>query len=77
MRGVGAGTRIFDLLAREPVIAPSGGKIVDPSRRGVIKFENVRFAYPRRRDAQVLDGFDLSLKPGSSMALVCVIRHVR
>ncbi|CAG7850726.1 ATP-dependent permease MDL1, mitochondrial AltName: Full=ABC transporter mdl1; Flags: Precursor [Serendipita indica DSM 11827] len=70
MKGVGAGTRIFDLLEREPVIAPSKGTVLEGRAVGTIKFEGVRFAYPKRRDVQVLDGFDLEIKPGESVALV-------
>ena len=70
MKGVGAGTRIFDLVEREPVIAPSKGAIMEERATGTIKFEGVRFAYPKRREVQVLDGFDLEIKPGESVALV-------
>ncbi|KAG9056840.1 ATP-binding cassette permease mdl1 [Serendipita sp. 407] len=70
MKGVGAGTRIFDLIAREPVIAPSKGIAIEPRSIGTIKFEGIRFAYPKRREVQVLDGFDLEVKPGESVALV-------
>jgi ABC-type transport system involved in Fe-S cluster assembly fused permease/ATPase subunit len=70
MKGVGAGTRIFDLLAREPVIPPNKGKTLPPGSIGTIKFENIRFAYPKRREAQVLNGFNMEIKPGESVALV-------
>ena len=73
MKGVGAGTRIFDLLAREPVIHPNKGKILAPGSVGTVKFENLRFAYPKRREAQVLDGFSMEIKPGESVALVYVL----
>lgn len=70
MKGVGAGTRIFDLLAREPAIVPNKGKILSPASIATVKFENIRFAYPKRREAQVLDGFNMEIKPGESVALV-------
>jgi len=70
MKGVGAGTRIFDLLEREPVIHPNEGKALAPGSIGTIKFEKIRFAYPTRRDTQVLNGFDMEIKPGESVALV-------
>lgn len=70
MKGVGAGTRIFDLLAREPVISPTKGRPLPPGSVGTVKFEGLRFAYPKRREAQVLNGFDMEIKPGESVALV-------
>lgn len=70
MKGVGAGTRIFDLMAREPAIKPGEGKVLAPGSIGTVKFEGVRFAYPKRREVQVLNGFDLEIKPGESVALV-------
>jgi hypothetical protein len=70
MKGVGAGTRIFDLLAREPVISPNKGKTLPPKSIGIVKFENIRFAYPKRRETQVLNGFNMEIKPGESVALV-------
>ncbi|PVF93544.1 putative ATP-binding cassette transporter [Serendipita vermifera] len=69
MKGVGAGTRIFDLIARDPEIKP-GGKSLAPGSEGAVKFEGIRFAYPKRREVQVLNGFDLEIKPGESVALV-------
>lgn len=72
MKGVGAGTRIFDLLAREPVINPGKGRILPLGSVGTVKFENIGFAYPKRREAQVLNGFDMEIRPGESVALVYV-----
>jgi ABC-type multidrug transport system fused ATPase/permease subunit len=70
MRGVGAGARIFDLLERTPKIHPGQGQVLDAFRRGVVRFENIKFKYPSRPETQVLDGFDLELAPGTSIALV-------
>ena len=70
MRGVGAGTRIFDLLERTPKIRQSQGQVLEPSRRGVVSFENIKFNYPSRPETRVLDGFNLELAPGTSIALV-------
>ncbi|KIJ15572.1 hypothetical protein PAXINDRAFT_133652 [Paxillus involutus ATCC 200175] len=70
MRGIGAGTRIFELLDRKPSIAPNQGIEVDPARRGVIKFENVGFEYPSRKGVQILDDFNLEIRVGESVAIV-------
>ncbi|KIJ65983.1 hypothetical protein HYDPIDRAFT_87660 [Hydnomerulius pinastri MD-312] len=70
MRGIGAGTRIFDLLDRKPAIPPNQGALVDPARRGVIKFENVGFEYPSRKGVQILNDFNLEIGVGESVAIV-------
>ena len=70
MRGIGAGTRIFELLDRKPAIPPNQGITVDPSRRGTVKFENVGFEYPSRKGVVILDNFNLELGVGESVAIV-------
>ncbi|KAG6332581.1 hypothetical protein ID866_6503, partial [Astraeus odoratus] len=70
MRGIGAGTRIFELLDRKPAIPPNQGVEVDPSRRGILKFENVGFEYPSRKGVVILDNFNLEIGVGESVAIV-------
>ena len=69
MRAVGAGTRIFELLEREPVV-PLTGQPFSPDRRGPIHFENVSFEYPSRKGTKVLKDFDMKLEVGESVAVV-------
>ncbi|KAL5483290.1 MDL1 [Sanghuangporus weigelae] len=69
MRAVGAGTRIFELLERQPAI-PLIGQPVSPDRRGLIHFENVSFEYPSRRGTKVLKDFEMKLDVGESVAIV-------
>lgn len=70
-RAGAAADRVAAVLATEPAI-------VDPARparlagarpRGEVRFEGVRFRYGER-GARLLDGFDLSLKAGETVALV-------
>jgi ABC-type multidrug transport system fused ATPase/permease subunit len=70
MRGIGAGVRIFDLLERKPAIDPEAGIPVDPNRRGPIRFEDVMFQYPSRKEVTVLKNLTLEINPGESVALV-------
>lgn len=67
------------LPASAPAALPSarmhvdgGGWYSPPSSavRGEVAFEGVRFAYPTRADAPVLEGFSLRLEPGKTTALV-------
>ena len=69
MRAVGAGTRIFELLEREPVV-PLTGQPFSADRRGPIHFENVSFEYPSRKGTKVLKDFDMKLEVGESVAVV-------
>jgi ABC transporter fused permease/ATP-binding protein len=68
-RAGGAAERIFELLDREPTIPSSGGRRL-ARVEGTVRFEQVQFTYPARRDAPVLTGIDLSLTPGERVALV-------
>ena len=69
MRGIGAGERVFALMARVPAMPMSGGE--RPARvEGRISFDRVRFSYPTRPDAEVLKEISLEIAPGEVVALV-------
>jgi putative ABC transport system ATP-binding protein len=70
MRGIGAGTRIFELLSREPGIPLYSGTTLSTGRRGVIRFEGVDFEYPSRKGVEILKDFNLELGIGESVAIV-------
>jgi ABC-type multidrug transport system fused ATPase/permease subunit len=72
MKGVGAGTRVFDLLDRKSAIPLSVGKTLEPGREGPIRFENVSFTYPSRKEVEVLKGVDLQIEVGTSLAIAYV-----
>merc|ERR1712235_72447 len=64
--------RIFRLLDRIPAYADpysEEGHKWD-NFRGDIHFKNLQFTYPTRPDIQVLNGFDVSIKAGQTLALV-------
>jgi ATP-binding cassette subfamily B protein len=67
----GAMDRISELLNAQPDIAPPVSPTTLPvPAQGAIAFENVIFAYPGRPDLPALNGFDLSVRPGETVALV-------
>ncbi len=69
-RAAGATERLVELLeAVDPVQDPPEPK-VPAEVRGEIRFEGVEFRYPARPDAPVLDGIDLAVAPGETVALV-------
>ena len=73
MRGLGAGTRIFELLDRTPAIQPGVGVALDPKRVGPLRFEKIKFSYPTRSGVNVLEDFNLEVEVGENVAIVYVI----
>ncbi|HET6794140.1 MAG TPA: ABC transporter ATP-binding protein [Acidimicrobiales bacterium] len=61
--------RIWEVFDTEPAIADRPGAVNLVRVEGRLRFEGVRFTYPGR-DAPVLDGVDLLVEPGESVALV-------
>ncbi|XP_068154904.1 mitochondrial potassium channel ATP-binding subunit [Drosophila tropicalis] len=71
IRGMTAGSRVFEFLSLQPQVELLRGYIIPQERlHGEIRFENVSFAYPMRPDQMVLKDFSLTLRPGQTVALV-------
>ncbi|THU88633.1 P-loop containing nucleoside triphosphate hydrolase protein [Dendrothele bispora CBS 962.96] len=69
----GAAGDIIKLLDSIPEIdaESTAGKPVEPINvRGQIRFDNVHFRYPTRPGVRVLRGLDLTIEPGTFVALV-------
>jgi ATP-binding cassette subfamily B protein len=60
--------RVDEVLATAPLVADAARPVPLPRGGGEVSFEGVRFGYDRR--SPVLDGFDLRVAPGESVALV-------
>src|SRR5260221_14684363 len=61
----------MDILAIVPEIrAPAHPLPLPPRPRAEVAFDNVRFAYPARPEADVLDGVAFRVKPGEKLAIV-------
>ena len=70
-RAAGATERLIELLnAHDPVRDPADPVPPPAPVRGAIAFEGVRFHYPTRPGQSALDGVDLSVSPGETVALV-------
>ncbi|MCC7321790.1 MAG: ATP-binding cassette domain-containing protein [Rubellimicrobium sp.] len=70
-RAAGATERLVELLeAVDSVTDPATPQPVPDLRRAAIRFEAVRFAYPARPERSALDGIDLVIEPGETVALV-------
>jgi ATP-binding cassette, subfamily B, bacterial len=67
----GAAERLTELLAVEPDIkAPAHPVALPVPPRGEVTFERVRFAYPARPAAAVLDDVSFAVRPGEKVAIV-------
>jgi ATP-binding cassette subfamily B protein len=67
----GAAERLFEILAVEPQIKAPAKPVALPSpARGEVAFRDVRFEYPTRGNAPVLDGISFHVKAGETLALV-------
>lgn len=67
----GAMERIDELMRAMPSIAPPANPVALPSpAEGRVAMAGVRFAYPGRPDLPALKGFDLTVRPGETVALV-------
>jgi ATP-binding cassette subfamily B protein len=70
-RAAGAMERLVELQHAEPrIVAPADPVPLPEPGRGEIRFEQVSFRYPSRPDTPALDGFDLAVRPGETVAFV-------
>ncbi|XP_004860450.1 ATP-binding cassette sub-family B member 8, mitochondrial isoform X3 [Heterocephalus glaber] len=71
VRGLSAGTRVFEYMALSPCIPLSGGHSLPREQlHGSVTFQDVSFSYPCRPGFEVLKDFTLMLPPGKIVALV-------
>ncbi|KAJ3318973.1 GTPase-activating protein [Boothiomyces sp. JEL0866] len=71
--GIGAGAKIFDTINRVPPIDPydeGGEKIKPEDTKGRIVLKDIDFTYPSRPDVQILKKYNLTIEPGTTVALV-------
>lgn len=70
-RAAGAAGRLAELLSAEAKIkAPAYPVALPETVDGSIHFDNVTFHYPTKPDTAALEGFDLHVKAGETVALV-------
>ncbi len=67
----GAAERLFEILnVKSDIAAPAHPRALPSPARGDVSFENIRFAYPTRPNALVLDDISLSVRAGEKIAIV-------
>ncbi|MFD0915139.1 ABC transporter transmembrane domain-containing protein [Pseudahrensia aquimaris] len=70
-QAAGAAERLSELLATEPEIDRPVNPIVLPEpSAGEVQFDAVSFAYPTRPDQNIVEGINLSVSRGETVALV-------
>ena len=70
-RAAGGMGRIGELLRESAsIVAPAQAARLPQLVRGEVRFDNVTFHYPTRPDQPALQHFDLTVRPGESVALV-------
>jgi ATP-binding cassette subfamily B protein len=70
-QAAGSAERLSELLRHEPEIkAPAAPVLLPSPPRGEISFDAVRFAYPTRRETDVLDGISFTVRAGEKVAIV-------
>jgi thiol reductant ABC exporter CydD subunit len=67
--GVAVAERLLDLIEAPPAVHSSGERLAPSPARATVRLEAVSFAYPAR-PGLVLNGVDLELHPGETVALV-------
>mgnify|MGYP000247382870 FL=1 len=70
-RAAGATERLVELLQTEDTVKdPLQAAVLASPVAGRISFENVKFSYPARPAEQALDGINLTINPGETVAFV-------
>ncbi len=71
---IGATDRVRQILNKEPEVLIDPGnenELVEPvNLEGEIRFEDVHFTYPSRKDIPILKGLDMKITKGQKVALV-------
>lgn len=67
-KAIGATEHLMDILEEDPEEIEIGTSI--PDLKGHVVFKNVSFAYPQRKEIEVLKGIDFECQPGQTTALV-------
>ena len=72
LRAAGATERLVELMeAKSPVADPASPKALPATTGGSrVEFDNVLFHYPSRPQTAALDGVQLTIQPGETVALV-------
>ncbi len=68
--GLGGADRLYELLDEKPTVTDRPGARPLAIGSGTVMFENVSFSYPQGRDARAVRDLNLTVRGGSTVALV-------
>jgi ATP-binding cassette subfamily B (MDR/TAP) protein 8 len=68
IKAVGSATRVFEFVHATPDVPLHGG-ITLPDLEGNIRFDNISFNYPTRKEHKVLEHFTFDIPKGTMVAL--------
>ena len=67
----GAAERLFEILkVKSEISAPPSPRSLPEPARGDVRFENVSFAYPTRRDVRAVEAVSFAVRAGEKVAIV-------
>lgn len=69
-KALGAATRLYEIIDRDPVIPNQGGIIPMDIPQGHIEFRDITFSYPSRSDIDIFQNLALDIQPGQTVAVV-------
>ena len=69
-RAVASGDRVFEILDTRPVVEATPGAMDPGVLEGHVVFEDVSFSYGQEDERHVLEGIDLEVEPGQTVALL-------
>jgi ABC-type multidrug transport system fused ATPase/permease subunit len=69
-KAIGATERVFELLEETPEKINSNSAQNQPKIKGNVRFKNVFFSYPSRKEIQVLKGVNFTAEFGQKIAIV-------
>ena len=70
-QAAGAAERLGELLETDPEIQEPANPVALPQKvKGTLQYKNASFAYPTRPDHPIVDGLNLTVKSGETVALV-------
>ncbi len=69
-KAIGSSERVLEILDEQQEAQDENLTYSETRYNGFVKFEEVRFSYPTRKDIEVLKGLDLEIYPGQKIAIV-------
>lgn len=69
-RACGAADNIFEVIKKQPKIDSLSQEGKRINVKGGIKFRNVQFSYPSRKDVRILNNLSFDTEPGQTIAIV-------